>query len=427
MKEVTTLEFSNNELQDKGLSLEDILLIFCFVWFFVAKFCPVINLGIKGISELNLVIYIFLFLSTLQMVLKREKPCFHSPDLAIIFIMVYCFISVVVYCYLDGLSYTGELVSLKHYLNPFIVYFLLKNAISNLKQIRVLLNCLIVALVFTCVLSFVAYAFSLGSFIHFSGRAQAFFDNPNGLAVFIATLFPLLLAFFRPKNLFGLWFKALSVFIVLITLIQTGSRGSFIAMCAATGFLFIKAENKFRNAIIGVFSGILILTIMQFASSGGENVFNRFQKSAESVNTDGSVDWGNYSSGRLAVWEGSLKVYLNRPIWGYGFMSFSRNYAEKYVGVSFVAHNRYLDYLFTLGIIGFSLFIFIYYKIWKILTAHDDLIIANACRLGLLAYWICIFFTNGYALEYVFWPMAAIGLRFVDLHERNMDLIHPRA
>lgn len=393
----------------ESLGIQGFLLIFCVFELFIALFCPIFKTNIKGISELNLVIYILFILSAINLAILRTKLCIHNHDYIIFIYLIYCFFSVIYSCFSNEYNFKKELVELKSWMNPIVIYFLVKNSIRNVKQVIALRYSLTIILVLSSTISIIGYFLLPDIFVGHEGRAVGIVKQHNLFGMFIITLSPLLfLSFDQRKKII----KFISIAVVMIALIQTGSRGAFLGQFIVLILILNKIRHKIKAGTVGMFVILGFLTFLSLSYFQGQNVFNRFQKSDDQ-------DLMEYSSGRLGVWPMMLKEYAKKPILGYGFNSFNRKFSLKYMGKSFAAHNEYINILFTLGIIGFFLFVLIYYNIWKILRKNKHLLLASACRYSMIGFCIHITFSEPNQTRYFFWLLVAITLRFIDLNEER--------
>lgn len=414
------MDYTKIKSEQEPLGLQGCLLIFCVVQLYIAIYFPIFGFGIKGVSQLNLVIFTFFLFSIYQVVIKREKACIHSFDYIILVYIFYCLLSIIYSCYSNGYSYVEELILFKNrLLNHFIIYFLLKNAIGNIRQARALLTTLIVALVLLSTFGILANFFWQDAFISTSGRTRAIFECSNTFGMFIVLTSPLLIIVAQPRDSIIKFVKMLSIILVMITLIKTGSRAAFLSQCVILGLIFWESKQKSRAVVGGIVAFVMLFALLNFTTLGEKTVFTRLQM-------EEGKECINYDGGRFAAWQASFREYLKKPFLGYGFNSFMRAFALQFAGKKFAAHNQYLDNLFNLGILGLILFVLIYYKIWAFLSQYDDLIVARACRYGITGYLVAITFQNLTDVRYTLWIVLAVVLRFIDLEKnktRDMNII----
>ena len=407
------MSYSRIHFEQDSLGIQGFLLILCVIGLFIAVYFPILSIGIKGVSELNLLIFILFLLAISQVVLKRENVCIHGFDYIILVYIFYCVLSIIYSCYANGYSYVEELVLFKNILmNPLIIYFLLKNAIGNIRQARALIATLIIALVLLSAFGILANFFWQDAFISTRGRTQGIFGCSNTFGKFILITSPLLFLVVQPRDAITRFAKVLSIILVMLALIKTGSRSGFLGQCVILSLVFWGTKQKSRAVVGGIVAFVMLFSVLHFTSLGGGTVFTRLQM-------EEGTDCTDFSGGRFAAWEASFGEYLKKPILGYGYHSFARAFGKKFAGKEFAAHNQYLDNLFNLGIVGLILFVLIYYKIWTFLKKNNELIVARAVRYGITGYFVAITFSNLSNVRYTFWIVLAVVLRLIGLVSRE--------
>lgn len=142
--------------------------------------------------------------------------------------------------------------------------------------------------------------------------------------------------------------------LLLVFLTLTKSRMSILVVVLGMSLyytIYKELSGKQAIKIIGVLIVLIILLVLSMSNQflynlyGNriESMFNFFSKTA---NTDASV------TGRLALQQRAIEVFLNHPILGVGIGNFS-SYSNNLGGVSgFYAHNNFLELLADVGIVG---------------------------------------------------------------------------
>lgn len=269
-----------------------------------------------------------------------------------------------------------------------------------------------------------------------TARIFSTLGQPNWLGAYLSILLPIALAFFINislpiKNIadkFRNWKLVVSVLAVLafyICILWTMSQSSFIGLWAAiftfVGLLKLVAfkKNKFSLQkflklkslrLLGLF--IIIFLFLTFLLG---NPFPRFQnimlqRILDSAKSDQSVitktnpqeqgpalEYNITGSGeiRLIVWRGAIDIFKSSPLIGSGVETFAfayykyrpveHNLTSEWDYLYNKAHNEYLNYLATTGILGLGtylsfigLFLFIAFKFfWKQKTLTQSLISAS--------------------------------------------------
>lgn len=152
--------------------------------------------------------------------------------------------------------------------------------------------------------------------------------------------------------------------LVLIALVLTFSRGSFLGVVLVTG-LFLVA----RRDIGGLLFGALLATVALFALP--QEVYDRamhgFGQGADAI-----------SAGRITtIWIPIIPDILQSPIWGHGAGSMLWSDAVRTGRAAAVTHphNAYLQTLLDMGIIGLAFVSAYFFHVWRgfrrLAAAHD--------------------------------------------------------
>ncbi len=194
-------------------------------------------------------------------------------------------------------------------------------------------------------------------------RVFATLGQPNWMAAYLAMLFPLGLAKYlqTKKRVLGLgWF----VWLILIFLgfVFTYSRGGSIGLgIALVAFLVLLGRKKIKTylkLLIPLVLTLAVLTVI-FATPLTEHIFG--SEPARGIGT--TVELGNDSgSTRLVVWQGAWDIFTHHPLLGtgletfgesfYNFRPVAMNQTSEWDFLFNKAHNEYLNYLATTGLIG---------------------------------------------------------------------------
>jgi len=224
--------------------------------------------------------------------------------------------------------------------------------------------------------------------------------QPDWLAAYLAILIPISLAYVISKwpasgrGNWKLWTYLSLTVLFYIDLLYTNARSGFVAIWISLvffalsliwiykkqlhSFLLLKSAKleflilTLLFIVITFFIGSPISSINKFTVNGLKETFARKQSSigtkpaAQSVTkpTVSAGELGGTDSGkiRLLVWSGAISAWKNNPIFGTGVETFAFAYYKyKPVGQNLTsewdflynkAHNEYLNYLATTGIVG---------------------------------------------------------------------------
>lgn len=195
-------------------------------------------------------------------------------------------------------------------------------------------------------------------------RARVFstLGQPNWLAAYLAMIIPWGLSFYllAKKRLFLLGWAAL-ILACFTAIIFTYSRGGVLGLVTAlAAFLLLLGWNnlkRYLRQLLGIAVGMAILTVA-FASPVSPQISGdipyRTVSKVELADETGNI--------RLIVWQGAVEIFKHYPIFGSGVETFGESYygyrpveMNKTSEWDFLfnkAHNEYLNYLATTGVVG---------------------------------------------------------------------------
>lgn len=205
-----------------------------------------------------------------------------------------------------------------------------------------------------------------------TGRAFSTLGQPNFLASFLLLTIPVTAYLFKSsKNIYLKIFYFSSLFLEFLAIIFSGSRGAWVSLLLAF-FIFIFIF-YFKKEKVKFFAGIVFLFLaLSLLFFGGNNFSKRFRDSF-------NFSFGS-SAARVQIWDASLKAIYKKPM-GYGLEN-QKNatiffYEKDWGRVNIVntsfdrTHNVFLDVLMELGLVGFFIFLYLLYFIFK--TCRENL------------------------------------------------------
>ena len=165
----------------------------------------------------------------------------------------------------------------------------------------------------------------------------------------------------------------LAFVILLFFMVVSGGRKTIIAVIGALSVFLILKENSYRkivkNIIIaillisGIFIAILKIPLLyELIGERFEGLFAFFTGKESSVNSD---------STRGQMLRLALKGWFERPILGYGIDSF-KFLNQAATGHFYYAHNNFAELLYDVGIIGFAIFYYMFFYIYRNLKRIGD-------------------------------------------------------
>lgn len=396
------------------------LLIICIIEIFITLYLTPFKTGIKGVSVLNFVILILFISGAIRITFNHERICFQLFDYLLIIYLGYSFFSVLLSCYYYEYNYSEELILFKNYLNHFIIYFLLKNAIKTTKEAKILIYTLIFLLITICLHGLISYFFTDSAYIHYEGRVQGIIGEPNVFGMFLVFMSPFLLLAPTKQVKKMIIFKIMAIIILNLAIIQTGSRGTFVALIFLYLLIIFETKKKIKTSIIGLVVLSITFIIINLSLFGEKNVIDRLQNPRFQNNISGKYDWDYYSGRRLTLWNFAVNGWYKKPIFGQGVRTYRKN-VRRIFGKESSAHNEYLEILYERGLLGFFLFVTFYYLMWKYLKNYNKFFITKACKYGLICYFITMIFVSTSVARYPIWIALAISLRYANLKNKELD------
>ncbi len=408
------------------------LTVLLFYFFLLALWLEIV-LGFKltqvtGLSLHNIAFYL-LFLAWAIKVIRKKKifePNRVNKYILLLFAVV-C-VSIPVKFLLNevpDISLFKEIVSLKGWVDPILLFLILYNTINDEKSSRWVMAGLIVFLVVTMIsaIGISTGLFQLGRLkvVH-GGRSEGFVE-PNQYAAYLVLFFPVLFsgALFADTKKKQILFVLL-IFIAFVSLLITGSRGGAISFVFATCvYLFIFS----RSGLIR--PGVLILSLAVVVSILGASTFILAPKNIQDLVVERfdpakakSAD--EYTSGRLTLWSEGIKLFYKSPIFGHGQATFIP-LMKKNFHIWGNSHNDYLLYLVQYGVIGLGLFLMVLWSLFRESWAVAKSAANQRIRclilsyiVGFAGYALAMFGVNVIQPRFLFWAYSAVVLRYGRLY-----------
>lgn len=244
-----------------------------------------------------------------------------------------------------------------------------------------------------------------------AGRGSGIFGNSNDMALFLVTMVPIAITLsLTTRNAIAkLMFGAISV-LMFGAIVVTYSRGGFIGVVVALGFLAWRLGNQRRLEILGA-GFVLMLGFLLFAPGGyGLRLASIVIPSLDPV---GSAD------ARRGELTRSLFVALRHPLLGIGM----GNYASEMSYHGLVTHNSYTQVAAEMGLAALCCYtMFIVSPLRKLAQIARETFgaqvnsrfyyLAVGLQASLLGYMVCSFFASVAYLWYVFYLVGyAVCLR----------------
>ena len=360
---------------------------------------------VRGISIVNLTLYILFMFWAIRIIKNRRIIQPNNVNIYIVFLVLIAGFSILIKLLLGEVpirSLKTEFFDLKTWANPFLFFFVFYNIIDNERVCKLGIIGLIYFLVLT-LLPMLLQAFGISRLDmigDFSAQSERFagFAEANQYATFLVLLAPLSFTYFlfRKSMIIKILTLILTIMII-IGLFFTGSRGGAISFFVAIGIYIILVYRQklinFKRAQIFYFI-ITIIFITSFAILPvkiKQHIINRISiRSYDSVN--------QFTGQRATIFLHGLKLFNESPIFGHGHGTFVYLINKKY-NIMFNSHNDFLLYLVNYGIVGLTILLLLFGKIFMhVNNAFKSS--ANNWRKGLYASYIAGF--SGYIVSMMF-------------------------
>ena len=185
-----------------------------------------------------------------------------------------------------------------------------------------------------------------------NNNIDGIFDSNSGFV--LASLIPMSLMLPSKR------IRIIAYAIIVVSCLFCGQRAAALAAIISVPFAMkflvgsIKKSEYFGLFVLGV---LVIVILYPYIESSVQNLMLRQELEASK---------GDLGSGRSTFWKYIIDSYLNgnpiNMIVGYGFFSVNSLLNLKY-GYAIAAHNGFLEYLYSFGLIGFSIYLSIYFRL----------------------------------------------------------------
>ena len=261
---------------------------------------------------------------------------------------------------------TGGVFAAK-YLVPFLMFHLAKIVFRREQQFRHFETLVLIVLLY---LSFTSIAFLVGAkalifpqFIldpglgYHAERARGPFLQPvaNGVSLNLLGL----LAWHACERGTARGAKAfLLLASIPVAILATLTRAVWLAFAGSLVAIAVLSERRrLRFAVTSlVLVAAVVLGILMSATSLGDVVSDRVVESSP-------VDY------RMAVYAGGWQMFLERPLMGWGFHQMPQElprYVSEFKDKVLYPHNTYLEVLVENGLIGFGLYLWMMWELWRL-------------------------------------------------------------
>jgi len=185
-----------------------------------------------------------------------------------------------------------------------------------------------------------------------SGRAYIFGENPNSSStrMVLSFLFILYLVIENHLELGRKRFLFLLFEVpLLITIMASGSRGSFIVLmvCSCIYLWFLPIHSRLKKVFI-ILIGVLMLSFAIYKIAQQNEDFSLLER------LTATYEEGD-DAGRTELSAATLKIFIDNPVFGVGELQF-RYLMRNEFGLTHTVHNLYWYVFVTTGLFGATLF-----------------------------------------------------------------------
>ena len=176
-----------------------------------------------------------------------------------------------------------------------------------------------------------------------------------------------------------------------------------------------------------------MLVIVSIVMLGFFTFAGNLYKERQTVKTSlsGKQRLESSASLRLQLWQSAFQIWLKHPLLGVGLNNM-RESLEKELQIRVktgCAHNSYLQFLAETGIIGFSIFVYLlylYYRIVSTLKSYDDFYKEITPYLKAILYsWLIFSIFFSFQFTAVFWIF--LSLPFCTMQAVESETEQPKA
>lgn len=193
---------------------------------------------------------------------------------------------------------------------------------------------------------------TLGWLMQSGGQSLAgTFYRTNDLAGYLLLITPLALGgLFNASQKHWKAYYGLSTLVLVVSLISTNSRTSWLAMLVSLGFLLYLYRQQFLRKETLAVGAVIAILVLGALIVNGESIGNRL-----STLTQLSILQENATAWRLHLLQNAWNMFLDRPVLGYGPNTYGivlPQYMQSAGFYSVNPHNYYLQTLAETGLLG---------------------------------------------------------------------------
>jgi len=241
------------------------------------------------------------------------------------------------------------------YINAILFVFISIKLVSTFEKVR--------SLIFTFCFGIIIYsalAMLKGTFADGRVVIGQMFD-PNDLAFVLVSCWPLNLIYISKGNfLYRRLIALIGVFIEIVVIMLTASRGGFISLIFVFVLLIVRTKYTLKRSHKIMFVCLSLLVLMQFTEVINITRINSITDIGDDYNVSDET-------GRIKIWKTGIRLMLTHPLTGVGASCFAeaigRDRAERGLKEIWQApHNSLIQIGTETGILGLVIFILLSWR-----------------------------------------------------------------
>ena len=345
-------------------------------------------------------------------------------------------------------SYRSSLYYLLTLVIPFIYFFMLLKSIDSVKDIKILSYSLVLC-VFVYLFFSLYYRYQMGGLVSVTtqmiGYKELQFVDTGFRSILIPLIMPFSVVLYYFSKIRERSIIILIVIFFVLYLILSNKRVVIIGAFAGFGVLFYFYRISTIKKTFFIITGLLLLilvfnyypVILELLG------FHRAVYSIQQFSSGESLDI--ISSHRIAIWQSSLAMLRDYPLFGIGPGMWSEYivhydvqpyifrdiYGQIFSYHAIDPHNLYLLMWLDYGILGLVFYIIILYLVFKkgieVLKTSSSRLLRNLTLAAVisLTVWISMsfftvrFISDSIVIPLVFWSIIAIIIKLNSLNSNN--------
>jgi O-antigen ligase len=248
-----------------------------------------------------------------------------------------------------------------------------------------------------------------GYVLEFPNRFVSIYNNPNYLGVLLFCMLYFQIVSWKYSSTI---MEKIYFFIVILAnlflIYITNSRSVLLAILMVLIVWFIlRYTKKVYSYLFYIILLINFAFLFMYTKLKGTELGNSLNELSLEYTSK------NLFSGRSEIWEQLFIKITEQPLLGYG-MGIR---ASDIISTPLTAHNQYLQIVIEVGFVGFAIFLFFLYTIWKLLLknrGNDVAKLSVAFFIAILTYenLELTLFQNNYSIAILQWLIITIGISF---------------